>query len=83
MLLLEEQETNKEKKERKKIYILGASKTVRFPHQVAIYSDFLYCFLNQHRSKVATRLNNKCTAYQRLDRRGVNFPSKTTTALIT
>ena len=42
---------------------------------------FIYSFLSQHRSMVGTRLNPS-TAYQRLDRGGVDFPPETT-ALIT
>ena len=33
---------------------------------------FIYCFLSQDRSMVATRLD-QCTAYQRLDRGGVDY----------
>ena len=51
------------------------------PLYLSLSGFFLYCFLSQHRSMVAARLN-QCTAYQRLDRGGVDFPSKTT-ALIT
>ena len=37
---------------------------------------FIYCFLSQHRSMTAIRLN-PCSAYEILDRGGVDFHSKT------
>ena len=71
---------------RPRYYKLWAIKTVRFPRQDAECMTklpfpsplgfFIYSFLSQHRSMVATRLN-PCTAYQRLDRGGLDFPSKT------
>ena len=66
--------------------ILGMSKMVCFPRQVAdkiarkcltrtlSLSLSLHCFLSQHSSVVVSRLN-QCTVYQRLDRGGEDFPS--------